>query len=335
MKKIHEIILSVIIIISLFIYLLFNIYNNVFSYNLSSNIVSNVNIKNTDANNLLNKDNDYIVNNTIKKIEDKSWDNFTDTDIKNILNAISVSNIKEDDIKKDILEKKYTELNKTKPNNKEIIKHNNLCENIYAWGQENKEQLLIKNNCDIPKISKQINNIKMWKSIDEDIMTSIKYNWKSSSLHIWKNRTATILEKYWNNKDKVLDLLTIMTMECNRDNGNCLNSSDIWPFQINRIAHKDWYNKSYKIYLTKNRDQLFNYQLEKASNLLDSYEKKNCSPENIRLYWKWNTFEEKRWRCIAFHYNWNPVYKFSYNTLWFKKRTYIENILIKQWLLPN
>jgi len=208
--------------------------------------------------------------------------------------------------------------------------NNNICENIYMSNTEDQKELLKKYNCDKEKISNNILKIKKWKY--NDYTDIISYNNRKYPVKLWKNRTKKIIEKYWTDKEKVLDLLTIMTLECNKENGLCFNWNDIWPFQINKV-HREWYNKSYNLYIKKKATDLFNYQLEKASELLDSYNKNYCKPEYIKKYGKWETYAKKRWRCIAFHYNWHPKYKFAYNKLWWEKRTIIKNYLEKDWLL--
>ena len=262
---------------------------------------------------------------------------------KNIPNKISKQKkLKTLSNKEIVLIKKAIQINKTK--NEELFKktldkipkidnesiNNNLCENIYMSNTKDQKELLKKYNCNIDKISNNILKIK--KGNYNDYTDIVNYNNRKYSVNLWKERTQKIIEKYWKDQEKVLDLLTIMTLECNKKDWLCFNWNDIWPFQINKI-HKEWYNKSYQLYLNKKSNELFDYQLEKASELLDSYNKNLCKPEYIKKYWVWDTYNKKRWRCIAFNYNGHPKYKFAYNKLGWKKRMIIKKYLIQDWIL--
>jgi len=101
--------------------------------------------------------------------------------------------------------------------------HSNLCENLIH--QPNAEVLLKENNCDIEKTMKTISDIK--KGIDvEDLNSSVSRAGRSYALNVWISRVNTMIDKGYN-QERILNLLTIMTMECNTYNGSCINSSDI------------------------------------------------------------------------------------------------------------
>lgn len=125
-----------------------------------------------------------------------------------------------------------------------------------------------------------------------------------------------------------------MTMECNTYNGSCFNGNDIGPMQINKI-HPEWYNKSWEIYNRSEWGELFLYQLDRANELIDSYEANNCKPEYIEEYGVGSTYNKKRWRCIAFHYNGHPQNKFAYNKLGWEKRETIKKYLVAQGIFKN
>ena len=136
----------------------------------------------------------------------------------------------------------------------------------------------------------------------------------------------------WYSLTRILDLLTIRTLECNRYDWKCMNgTSDIWPFQINRIAHKEAYLKSN--YLFYNSSELFKYQLTYANDMVEWFMRDYCD-------WKWSWDNKTRFKCVAISYNgnkniasnWKQV-RHNYADLWWEKRKRISNYIVKTY--PN
>jgi len=157
------------------------------------------------------------------------------------------------------------------------------------------------------------------------VKTTIKRNNRTYSVQVWRDRVAT-MRSLWYSATRILDLLAIMNMECGSYKGNCFNWNDIWPMQINKI-HKEQYNKSWKYYNNKDWWKLFTYQVKYANRLLDSYEANNCKPEYVAKYGVGDTYNQKRWRCVWFHYNGHPKYKYAYNKLGWERRETISNLI--------
>ena len=153
----------------------------------------------------------------------------------------------------------------------------------------------------------------------------IKWNGRLYNVQVWNDRIKT-MKKLWYSDTRILDLLAIMNMECWSYKWDCFNWNDIWPMQINKI-HKEQYNKSWEYYNKKDWGKLFEYQIKYANQLVESYEAKNCKPEYVKKYWIWKTYNQKRWRCVAFHYNWHPKNKFAYNKLGWERRQIISDLI--------
>lgn len=153
----------------------------------------------------------------------------------------------------------------------------------------------------------------------------IKWNNRNYAVRVFEDRVRTMQDLGYSDT-RILDLLAIMNMECWSYKWNCFNWNDIWPMQINQI-HKEQYNKSWEIYNRQNWGELFKYQLDYANWLVESYEAWNCREEYVIKYWVWDTYNQKRWRCIAFHYNWHPVNKYNYNTLGWERREQIKSLI--------
>lgn len=160
------------------------------------------------------------------------------------------------------------------------------------------------------------------------VKTSIKRNNRTYSVQVWRDRVSTMRSLGYS-PTRILDLLAILNMECWSYKWDCFNGNDVWSFQINKI-HKEQYNKSWEFYNNQDWGGLFTYQLKYANRLLDSYEANNCKPEYVSKYGIGDTYNQKRWRCIAFHYNGHPQYKYAYNKLWWKRREIISNIIFKK-----
>ena len=167
-------------------------------------------------------------------------------------------------------------------------------------------------------------------NLKEDKSVLIKWNNLSYSVNIFADRVKSMQDKGYSNT-RILDLLAIMNMECWKYSWDCFyrawkKSWDVWPMQIN-IVHREQYFKSWEFYYKKDWGGLFIYQLEYANELLDNYEAWWCSEANIVNHWVWDTYNQKRWRCIAFRYNWHPKNKFSYNTLGWERREEIKKLI--------
>ena len=130
------------------------------------------------------------------------------------------------------------------------------------------------------------------------------------------------MKKKWYTKTRILDLLAIQSMECSLYNWHCLNSSDVWFFQINQI-HRKQYTKSVKLLKQKKYWDLYKYQLVYAKWLVDSYEKSFCSQESFDAIWKARTNKERVGRM----YNWHPKHKKIYWKLLWKKREMIKKYI--------
>lgn len=162
----------------------------------------------------------------------------------------------------------------------------------------------------------------------KDSKQTLKWNNRLYNVEVHKDRIQT-MKDMWLSDTRILDLLAILNMECGNYTGKCFNGNDIWPFQINKI-HKKQYHTSWMYYDKQDWGRLFTYQLQYANKLVESYEQGNCKPEYIEKYWVGETYNQKRWRCIAFHYNGHPKYKFAYNKLGWERRE-----LIKQAIYEN
>jgi len=130
----------------------------------------------------------------------------------------------------------------------------------------------------------------------------------------------------WYSKTKILDLLALKSMECNRYDWNCIGikGRDIWPFQINNI-HREQFKKSKVLLNNREWAKLFNYQLTYANWLVNSYDR-FCNQEAFQYVWKIYNNEE-RFKCIAKTYNWSPRYKYTYAKIGYKKRVMIKEYL--------
>jgi hypothetical protein len=141
------------------------------------------------------------------------------------------------------------------------------------------------------------------------------------------DKQVEFLIKKWYNKTRIIDIITLWSMECAKPNWDCKNwTSDIWPMQINQIHRKE-YKHSKKLFDKKKYDELYKYQVEYVNRLIDSYEKWNCSEEAFEAIWRKKTNEE-RFKCIARSYNWSYK-KVSYGELAWIKRNNIKKYLTK------
>lgn len=230
-----------------------------------------------------------------------------------------------------IKNKKHTiDLTETKTP-EEIEKHKK-----YILNQEYK----LNNNIRIRKtlnIYKFIAFLLIWSTLMWFMINNTKANLETS-IKVWNyNQAITVYDKQvkemisrWYSKTKILDLLAIKSMECNRYDWLCYwrNNNDVWPFQINKI-HREQYNHS--LYLMKKNKlwALFLYQLDYASKLYDSYNERFCWPHIFDTIFRVYT-NERHYKCIAVSYNWHPKLKYFYAYAGWKKREVIKEYLIKE-----
>jgi len=150
----------------------------------------------------------------------------------------------------------------------------------------------------------------------------IKFGKYNQAITIFNSQIKWLQNLGYSN-ERIIDLLTIRSMECNSYKWDCrgLYSSDIWPFQINPI-HKKEYEKSVKLFNKENWGELFIYQAKIANWLLDSYENRFCSEKIFKEIWKFYNNNE-RFACYARAYNWSKK-KQSYWELAKQKRIVVE-----------
>jgi hypothetical protein len=168
----------------------------------------------------------------------------------------------------------------------------------------------------------------------EDLQTSVQYKGYNQAVTAYKAQIETMI-KNWYSATRVLDLLGIKSMECNRYDWLCKwidrnsgNLIDIWPFQINRI-HREQFNKSLELFEQDKRAELFLYQLDYANQLVQSYEDRFCGERIFSLIGRDFT-NEGRFKCNAVSYNWHPTWKQIFSELAWEKRK-----IISDWLVEN
>lgn len=168
----------------------------------------------------------------------------------------------------------------------------------------------------------------------QDLQSSIQYKWYNQAVIAYKSQIQELINR-WYSATRILDLLWIKSMECNRYDGLCKgydkhswNLIDVWPFQINKI-HKEQFNYSLQLFDQDNRVELFKYQLSYANWLLQSYEDRFCWEKIFDQIWKDFT-NERRFKCMAKSYNWNPTWKYIFSELSWEKRK-----MIGEWLVNN
>lgn len=209
-------------------------------------------------------------------------------------------------------------------NASEVQNTSSLCQNMYM---SNNTQWLISYNCDIEKISSIVDNVKT-KSIEyeeQGYYSEIKWGKYKQPVQVFDTQVNEMIKR-WYKLTRILDLLTIKTMECNRYDWKCFNWNDVWHFQINKI-HKLQYIKSHELFY--NSWELYKYQLSYANELVESYMDRFCD-------WKRAWDNETRFKCIAKSYNWHPRYKQTYADLWWAKRKLITEYIVKSYpLLTN
>lgn len=158
------------------------------------------------------------------------------------------------------------------------------------------------------------------------------------TIHTWRNLQAVTgyktqvveMVKRGYSPTRILDLLALKSMECNRWDGRCigLNEADLWPFQINRI-HKEQYNHSKYLMDSYLLWELYLFQLTYANKLVNSYGNRYCWAHIFAQIGRTYT-NERRFKCVAVSYNGSPRYKKTYAFLGWKKRQ-----MISDWLKEN
>ena len=162
------------------------------------------------------------------------------------------------------------------------------------------------------------------KDVLEVKKTTIKWNNRVYAVQVWWDRVET-MRNMWLSETRILDLLAIMNMECGSYKWDCFNWNDIWPMQINKI-HKEQYNKSWEYYNNQDWGGLFEYQIQYANQLVQSYEDRFCGRHIFDLIWK-EYSNQKRWNCVGKSYNWHPRYKYAYMDLWWIRRQEIKKMM--------
>jgi len=169
---------------------------------------------------------------------------------------------------------------------------------------------------------------------EQGYYNTIKWGRYRQPIRVYDTRVNTMIEN-WYSLTKVIDLTTLLTMECNKYSWKCINTSDVWPFQINRIAHKAAYLRSKELFY--NSSALFKYQLHYANNnIVQRLEDQFCG-------WKYTTSNEIRFKCIAKNYNWNKKiysnwkeWRENYKILAWAKRKEVARYIVDNFpLLTN
>lgn len=168
----------------------------------------------------------------------------------------------------------------------------------------------------------------------EDLSTSVQYKWYNQAVTAYKSQMREMVAR-WYSATRILDLLAIKSMECNRFDWLCKwidrkswNLIDIWPFQINNI-HREHFKESVRLFDLDDRAWLFLYQLSYANQLVQSYEDRFCGEHIFKQIGRTFT-NERRFKCNAVSYNWHPTWKQIFSELWWEKRK-----IISQWLVEN
>lgn len=192
---------------------------------------------------------------------------------------------------------------------------------------------------DEDRYKKECNKVhKVTKDIideEQGYYNEIKWGKYNQPIRVYDTRVNKMIEE-WYSLTRVIDLTTLLTMECNRYDGKCLNgTSDIWPFQINRIAHKQAYLRSKELFY--NSPELFKYQMRYANDeIVQRLEDEFCG-------WQYAKTNKIRFQCLAMNYNWNK--KISWNGLqvrqnyailaWEKRKQIAKYIVENYPLLTN
>ena len=162
------------------------------------------------------------------------------------------------------------------------------------------------------------------KTARADYLELVKFGKYNQAITIYDKQVNTLID-LWYTKTRIIDLITLQSMECASYEWYCKNgTSDIWNFQINQI-HNEQYKHSLKLFKKKKWEELYLYQAKYANWLIDWYESNNCSQESFDSIWKERT-NEARFNCVAKSYNWSDKRK-SYWQLALIKREYIKKYI--------
>jgi len=168
--------------------------------------------------------------------------------------------------------------------------------------------------------TKDVTQLKEIKTPEQWFYAEIKWGKYNQPVMVFDSQVNEMVKRGYS-LTRILDLLTIKTMECNRYDGKCFNWNDVWPFQINKI-HKLQYIKSHDLFYSGAK--LFKYQLTFADSLLSFYMDNYCDL-------KWSKDNKTRFKCIAISYNGHPRYKVDYANLWWEKREMIKEYIISNY----
>ena len=155
-----------------------------------------------------------------------------------------------------------------------------------------------------------------------DYIWDVEYYGSKKLVTVYDNQFEAIQNK-WYDFTRLLDILAIRSTECNKINWDCLWIwwADYWPFQINQI-HRKQYLKSFEFRRNKDWEWLFNYQLDYANWLVESYMKRYCRWERVKT-------NKERFECVYRAYNWSKNKRFYAKIAWKKRekiKDYIQNI---------
>lgn len=159
-----------------------------------------------------------------------------------------------------------------------------------------------------------------------DYYNEVKFGKYNQAIIVYDKQVDTLVELWYDTK-RIIDLLTLKSMECNSYKWDCiwLYNPDIWHFQINSI-HKIVYKESRKLFKAEKWSELFIYQVKYVNGMLDWYNKNNCSKDSFDTIWKEYNNKE-RFKCFARSYNW-WIKKKSYAQLAWIKREFIREYII-------
>jgi len=152
---------------------------------------------------------------------------------------------------------------------------------------------------------------------------SVRVNNSEKLITVYPEQVKEMVKR-WYSKTKILDLLALKTMECNRYDWMCywIKNRDLWPFQINMI-HKEAYKHSLLLMKQNKRAELFLYQLDFASDMYDRFNANFCWYHIFKQINK-KYSNRKHFRCIAYSYNWSPRYKYAYDNIGWLKRAKVK-----------
>ena len=196
-------------------------------------------------------------------------------------------------------------------------------------------------NLSFTDYERYIKDCKEFHKITKDILddqqglhTTIQWGTWKQPIHVWDTRVNYLIEQGFT-LTEVIDITTLWTTECMRYDWKCINTSDIWPMQINRIAHREAYFKSKDLFY--NSAELYKYQIKYVkTEIIDDLNNRFCG-------WEYAETNEQRFKCLARNYNWNTkIYsnwkqgRDHYKELAWAKRDLVAQYIVKNYpLLAN